>query len=96
MKSATVKAYGKINISLNVLGAQDGYHNLDTVVVTVDKYDKVTVTKRKDDKILLNLYGEYGNKPFIQEKFNAYKTAKKLKVPTKRNSIQDVSVAVEH
>lgn len=79
MKSATVKAYGKINISLNVLGAENGYHNLDIIVVTVDKYDKVTVTKRKDDKILLNLYGEYGNKPFIQEKYNAYKAAKMFK-----------------
>lgn len=79
MKTATVKAYGKINISLNVLGVSNGYHNLDSIVVTVDKFDKITVTKRKDDKILLNLYGEYGNKPFVQENFNAYKAAKAFK-----------------
>ncbi|MBO5713106.1 MAG: 4-(cytidine 5'-diphospho)-2-C-methyl-D-erythritol kinase [Clostridia bacterium] len=79
MKSATVKAYAKINITLNVTGVENGYHNLDTVVVTVDKFDKVTVTKRKDDKILLNLVGKYANYNFIQENFNAYKAALKFK-----------------
>lgn len=79
MKSATVKAYGKINITLNVTGVNNGYHDLDSIVVTVNKYDKITVTKRKDDKILLNLTGEYGNVPFIQENFNAYKAAKLFK-----------------
>ena len=79
MKSATVKGYAKINISLNVTGVENGYHNLDTVVITVDKFDTITVTKRKDDKILLNLTGTYGNIPFIQEKYNAYKAALKFK-----------------
>ena len=75
MKSASANAYGKINITLNVLGVQNGYHNLDSIVVTVDKFDKVTVTKRKDDKILLNLTGEYASYNFKQENYNAYKAA---------------------
>ena len=51
MKSATGKAYGKINICLNVTSIKNGYHMLDGIVTTVDKYDKITVTKRKDNKI---------------------------------------------
>ena len=92
MKSATVKAYGKINITLNVTGVNGGYHNLDSVVITVDKFDKVTVTKRKDDKVLLNLTGKYGDFPFIQEKYNAYKTAVKFK---EKYQTTGVTVTVE-
>ena len=92
MKSATVKAYGKINITLNVLGAQNGYHNLDSVVTTVDKFDKVTVSKRKDDKILLTLTGEYAPNNYIQENYNAYKAALLFK---QKFSTSGVNVTIE-
>ena len=46
MKSATVKAYGKINICLNVAGIKNGYHMLDGIVTTVDKYDKIILSSR--------------------------------------------------
>ncbi len=92
MKSATVKAYGKINICLNVTGVKDGYHMLDGIVTTVDKYDKITVTKRKDDKILLNLVGKYGSYNFIQEDMNAYKAAELFK---NKYNVKGVTVTVE-
>ena len=76
MNSKTVKAYAKINIALNVLGKENGYHNLDTVVCTVNKYDTITVTKRKDKKILVSFVGRYGKVYDKQEETNAYKTAK--------------------
>ena len=92
MNSVSVKAYGKINISLNITGVENGYHNLDTVVITVDKFDKITVKKRKDDKILLNLIGEYAPATFIQENYNAYKAAKAFK---EKYSTVGVTVTVE-
>ncbi len=76
MASVTVKAYAKINIALNVLNSENGYHNLDTFVTTVNKCDVITVTRRKDDKILVSFVGPYGFIPKLQEETNAYKTAK--------------------
>lgn len=76
MKSKTVKAYAKINIALNVLDKENGYHNLDTVVCTVNKFDTITATKRKDKKILVSFVGRYGKVYERQEDTNAYKSAK--------------------
>ncbi len=40
------KAYGKINISLNLVGRRaDGYHELDMVMVPVNVYDTVYMSK---------------------------------------------------
>ena len=52
----TKKGYAKVNLCLNV-GAKtkDGFHELDSLVVTVDLYDKVTLVKRRDKKITLHL-----------------------------------------
>ena len=72
----TVKSYAKLNISLKITGVNDGFHMLDSVVMTVDLYDLVTIKKRKDDKILVSFEGKYGFIPKLQEETNAYKAAK--------------------
>ena len=41
--SVTVKARGKINLSLNITGVHGGMHILDSVVAPVDVYDIVSV-----------------------------------------------------
>lgn len=73
--SKSVKVFAKLNIALNVLGVKDGYHELDTVVTTVNKYNVIKATKRKDDKILVSFVGKYGFIPQKQEETNAYKSA---------------------
>lgn len=75
MKEVAVKAYGKLNLSLNVTGFSDGYHELDTVVTTVNLSDDIIVRERKDDKILVSFEGRYGFIPKFQETTNAYKAA---------------------
>lgn len=49
------KAYGKINLSLDVLGRRaNGYHDVSMVMQTVDLYDVITLTKLSDrDGIIL-------------------------------------------
>lgn len=43
-KSKTMKAYAKINISLDIIGKQEnGYHLLEMVMQTVDLYDELTI-----------------------------------------------------
>ena len=45
MKTLTRKAYGKINIGLDVTGQRsDGYHLVRMIMQTVDIYDLVRVT----------------------------------------------------
>lgn len=70
------KAYAKLNLALNIKGVKDGYHMLDSVVTTVDLYDTVTVSSRKDDKITLKAEGL---KEYVYDctplRDNAYKAA---------------------
>jgi len=45
MKSVTRKAYGKLNLTLDVLGRRpDGYHDMQMIMQTVSLCDYVTVT----------------------------------------------------
>ncbi len=52
MKSIKLDAYGKINLGLDVLGKRDdGYHNLDMIMQSVDLCDKITITKNDSGEI---------------------------------------------
>lgn len=54
MDSVTLKAYGKINLSLDVLRRRaDGYHDVAMVMQTVDIYDVLTIKKSDDNKVSL-------------------------------------------
>lgn len=76
MARVDYKAYGKINLTLCVTGVSGGYHTLDTVVLTVSKYNKIILKSRRDDKILITFGGKYGVTPKKQADTNAYKAAK--------------------
>ncbi|MFR1709902.1 MAG: 4-(cytidine 5'-diphospho)-2-C-methyl-D-erythritol kinase [Clostridium sp.] len=44
-----IKAYGKVNIALDILGKkEDGYHILKMIMQTVNIYDELTFTKGKE------------------------------------------------
>lgn len=54
MDTLTRKAYAKINLSLDVTGKRgDGYHDLKSVMQTVDVYDTLTFHKTDDGAISL-------------------------------------------
>jgi 4-diphosphocytidyl-2-C-methyl-D-erythritol kinase len=47
-----VRAYAKINLTLDVLGRRDdGYHDLVTVMQTIDLYDTICLTPTGDDRV---------------------------------------------
>ncbi len=75
MKKVTKRGYAKINLFLDVVGKTEEFHDLDTVVVTVNLYDVVTVSARKDEKIVLKSGGLY-RVNLDAENDNAYKAAK--------------------
>lgn len=69
MQSLKITANAKINLSLSVLGKrEDGYHELDTVMQSIDLSDTVYI--EKSDKITVEC-GEFGGEDNI-----AFKTAK--------------------
>lgn len=50
-KSVTVKARGKVNLSLNIVGTRDNMHVLDSIVAPVDVFDIVTVDFTTDARV---------------------------------------------
>ena len=51
MKKAKLKVPAKINLTLDIEGVKDGYHMLESLVSSVDIFDKVCVKARKDNLI---------------------------------------------
>lgn len=48
-KTVQERAYAKINLTLGVTGRRaDGYHLLDSLMVTIDLHDEVTVTRSRE------------------------------------------------
>ena len=66
-----IKAKAKINLSLNVVGLSNGYHDLESVVTEIDLSDKLTA--KKSDKIIIDYGKSFSISP---EKDNAYKACK--------------------
>lgn len=57
MNSITMKAYGKINIGLDVLRKRDdGYHEVSMIMQSIDLYDTLRIHRQEEDiKIRTNL-----------------------------------------
>ncbi|MBE5734061.1 MAG: 4-(cytidine 5'-diphospho)-2-C-methyl-D-erythritol kinase [Clostridiales bacterium] len=74
MKKITVKVPAKINLTLDVLGAKNGYHQISSLVASIDVYDTITAKKRTDGKITVLNKGLPVDCPIIEN--NAYKASK--------------------
>lgn len=54
MNSITKKAYGKLNLSLDIVGKrEDGYHLVRMIMQTVDLYDVITIERQPQPGISL-------------------------------------------
>ena len=74
MRKVTVKAYAKVNLTLEIVGVAGGYHLLDSCVASVDLYDLVTVKARKDKLSFVTMKG-MGSESIPPEQNNAWKAA---------------------
>ena len=63
--------YAKVNLALGIEGTEEGFHNLDSVMATIDLGDEITMRKRSDD--IINVTYSSGEN-FLFD--NAYKVAK--------------------
>ena len=74
MHTVKTKVYAKVNLTLEIVGVENGYHMLDSFVANVDIFDTIVVTKRKDKQISVTMKGR--QVPCLDlEKNNAYKAA---------------------
>lgn len=69
-----VKAYAKLNLTLAITGSENGYHNLDSLVCTVDLFDLIKLKKRKDNLVTVEMHGQ-GTETLAYEDNNAVKAA---------------------
>lgn len=74
MNTARVGAYAKLNLTLDVTGEKDGYHLLDSLVVSVDLCDRIVAKKRKDALSSVRMHG-MGSEAIPPEHNNALKAA---------------------
>lgn len=54
MKRIRLKARAKINITLDIVARRDnGYHDVEMIMQTIDLYDRIILSKRQDSKIMI-------------------------------------------
>ncbi len=58
MKKVKVKTNAKVNLTLDVLGTKEGYHQINSLVASVSIADAITVKKRRDKEISLKILGK--------------------------------------
>ena len=74
MDYARVKSYAKVNLTLDILGLNGGYHMLDSLVASVDIYDVISVKKRRDKLVNVTMHG-MGSESIPPDKNNAVRCA---------------------
>ena len=74
MNTVKIKAYAKVNLTLEITGIEDGYHILDSLVASVDLYDSLLLKKRKDKLSFVTMRG-MGSEGIPPEKNTALKAA---------------------
>ena len=74
MNTVKIKAYAKVNLTLEITGLEEGYHMLDSLVASVDLYDLVVLKKRKDKLSSVTMHG-MGSEGIPPEKNTALKAA---------------------
>ena len=90
MKRVKINGYAKINLTLEITGEKDGYHLLDSLVASVDLFDKVVITKRKGELSSITMKGQ-GSEEIPPETNNALKVAERF---SKEFGVDGVDITV--
>lgn len=76
MKQIKVKCPAKINLTLEILNKrEDGFHNIQSVMQTIDLFDYLTISIEESEKLEIELSGT-SNEISYDEKNLVYKAAK--------------------
>ena len=74
MNTVKIKAYAKVNLTLEIVGQREGYHLLDSFVASVDLFDYIVLKKRKGKLSKITMRGR-GSEGIPPEQNNALKAA---------------------
>src|SRR5699024_11559313 len=86
------KAPAKINLSLDVLGKRDdGYHDVEMIMTTIDLYDRIELDTLKVDKIKVSIWSRYVPN---DERNLAYKAAAAIKKKYRLNQGYVISIEI--
>ena len=77
--SAMLKSYAKINLTIDIMGRENGYHLIDTVMCEVaDLFDEIEVAVIRDGKSRIEISTDNKELKETPKKNTAYKAAKLL------------------
>lgn len=57
MNTVKIRAYAKLNLTLDVTGTEGGYHLVDSFVTSISLFDLVVVRKRRDGRVFVTMHG---------------------------------------
>ena len=77
MNTVKIKAYAKINLTLEIVGREQNFHLLDSLVASVDLFDLIVLKKRKDKLSSVTMRG-LGSESIPPEQNNALKAAERF------------------
>lgn len=89
MQSVRIKAHAKINLTLEIVGREQGFHMLDSLVASVDLHDLIVLKKRKDKQCTVTMIG--GGTDIPMKENGAWKAAKSF---CGRFSVNGVDITV--
>lgn len=72
MERVKIKTYAKLNLTLELFGVENGYHQLDSLVASIDICDTLVLSKRKDNLVGVTMHG-LGSESIPPEQNNAVK-----------------------
>lgn len=82
MEYIEIKSYGKINFTLDIIGKRrDGYHNIESIMQTIDIYDTLKITKIQEK---IEILSDHRYLP-LDKRNLIYKTYKELSMYVEKN-----------
>ena len=76
MKSITVQCPAKVNMTLKIVGKRDdGFHNIESIMQTIDLYDYLYISMIQSDRTKISLRGNVDTIPYDKTNL-VYKAAK--------------------
>lgn len=74
MNTVRLNAYAKLNFTLDITGREGEYHTIDSLVCTVNLYDRIVAHKRREGDIRIRMVG-MGSENIPPEENNAQRAA---------------------
>ena len=62
MNPVKIKSYAKVNLALNIIGKNQSFHKIESIIAFVDLYDLILIRKIKSKTHKILFTGKFSNK----------------------------------